>query len=39
MERIFFRKKRGIANDGENIFSGKKRDRKWREYFFSKKEG
>ena len=27
MERIFFSKKRGIENDGENIFSKKKRDR------------
>ena len=39
MERIFFLKKRGIENDGENIFFEKKRDRKWwREYFFGKKD-
>ena len=37
MERIFFFKA-GIENDGENNFLQKRRDRKWREYFFAKKE-
>ena len=39
MERICFSEKGGEEKDGENIFFEKIRYRKWREYFFQKKQG